>query len=726
MPKCFHATVLLLFFIFAGTGFLTGANSTHAGVSVYADDAIHGLTTTPPQFDTPDFHGIVSENPDNEPDTVPRRTRRPRPEEADTLPQRETPSRFIEDTLLLQQERPKEPQKTEKPPRSAIPWYTEEQLQQPFALTPNYVDTTLRGFQHYDFAARSGLFYAHKGNVGLAHKQLAFNLDMSPVLHIGQYDIYGDYIFRHDHLHYYRPNYVFTELKLVIGDEREQLFYAKHAQRLHETFHYGFQYRLINSPGPYSRHNARNANFYFTADYLSPNKRYQALGSLIINRTRNQESAGLADHELFEQQEVSTDVILQRAESWYRDVSVNLRHFYQLGIYVGGDTLSKGRFVNFGRINHDFTYERNAFIFLEEDPPYPFFNVPAIDTTATFDSTVVHRISNEISWSNFPLRSGRGSFPFNFKLYARHTLNTIQQPYFPEDKELVDTLGNPVYYYSKDRFGEIVQGVELQSDDTRFLSFGGYGHFTLGGYRDEDMHAGFFLNLGRRESKYRLTSKLRLANAEAPYFYNHFSGNYIRWENNFDKMQIANLQAKAQTPFVTLTGNYFLLNNMVYFNAQALPVQNSSTFSFLSLDILSDIEVGAFGFKNQVLLQHCTTQNFDNYPELTSYHSVYANFALSNRALINRAGIDVFYNMGYRAMAYMPVTRVFYNQQSYTTRDNLQVDVFWNAKIKSARLFVKYQNLLGLVFDTQPHYAIPFYPHAEAMFKFGVSWMFFD
>ena len=620
---------------------------------------------------------------------------------------------------------PKTEKKEDLPP-SAVPWYSAEQLQNPFRLTPNYVDTNLLNFQNYDFAAKRSLFYAHKGNPGHAYLPLVFDPDLSPGLDPGHLRLYGDYIFTHGQLRYYRPKHVFTDLFYMIGDEREQLFYGKHTQRLDETFYLGFQYRVVNSPGAYSRLGSRNVNLYLTADYLHPSKRYQALGSFILNRVRNQQSGGLRNPAAFEENEVRDSVILFRAESWYRDVSVNLNHFYQTGFYTGGDTVQQGRFINLGRFNHDFSYARKAFNFVEDAQPYPFYDYTPHYPQSTFDSTVVHQIKNEVSWSNFPLESGRGTFPFNFRIFLQHSINSIQQPWFPEDKPLVDSLDQNIFYYDRYNYNEIIQGIELQSDQKRFLSFGGFANVTVGGYNDEDFHAGAYLNLGRPDRNYHLDGMLRVANMEAPYFYNTFRSNYISWDNNFDKMQVLNLRGRLHIPWVRLEGNYYLLNNMVYFNRNALPVQNTSGFGFISLGAYSDIEIGRFGLRNHGVYQHSTTTNFKDYPAFISYHSVYLNFDLFDRALINQLGFDLHFNPGYRAMSWMPVTRAFYAQGDYITRDKFLVDVFWSGKIQKARLFVKYQNLLGLVFETKPHYDIPFYPIPESMFKFGVSWMFFD
>ena len=642
----------------------------------------------------------------------------------DTLPAR--PVTDLEEAIPDgRRELTRAPEEKDELPRSAIPWYTEQQLQNPFLSEPNYADTSLLGVHLYDYANVSGFFNATKGNSGHVYRSQVFQPEVIYGTTTGHKALYGGYLFSHDSLRFYRPKHVFTDLFFLMGDEREQIFYANHAQKLHETFHMGFQYRVINSPGAYSRLGARNTNLYFTADYLSEDKRYQALASIIYNRLRSQESGGLKNPAAFEEEAVRDSVFLYRAESAYRDFSVNIRHFYQTGFYTGGDTVSEGRFINLGRFNHDFTYSRKAFLFDETAPPASFYDFPVLDSLATRDSTTLHKIENLVSWSNFPLSSGRGTFPFNFRIFLKHSINTIEQPdelnYYT-----LDTLNNKIHHFEKYNYNEIVQGLELQSDQSRFLSFGAYANLTIGGYNDEDFHAGTYVNLGQENRKVHLEGRLRYSLMEAPYFYNNFSGNYARWENSFDKMQVSALQVSAHFPAITLEGNYYLLENMVYFNSDALPVQNTSGFGFFNLGARSDAQLGRFGFRNHIIFQQSTSSRFEDYPDLTSYHSLYYNFNLSGGALVNMLGFDFRYNTGYQALTWMPVTRGFYAQNDYTTRDNMQLDVFWSGKIKSARLFIKYQNLLGLVTEMKPRYHIPYYPIPESMFKFGVSWMFFN
>jgi hypothetical protein len=645
------------------------------------------------------------------------------------------------DTLVIPPAAPRTPPAPERPelnvpgkpvidkdaPASVVPWYSAEQLQNPFTMSPNFVDTTLLGLQLFDLINDDTWFHAHKGNIGHIYRPLQFNIDLSPGIHLREYDYLKGYTLNHDDLRYYRPRHVFTEMFYILGREREQLFHGKHAQKFHETFHATLQYRVISSPGLGSRIGTTNSNFSLTADYLSPDNRYQALASVIFNNIRNMESGGLINPAAYEQDQNRDSVFFYRAESQLRDFSVNLSHFYQTGFYTPANDDGESRFVNLGRFNHDFSLKRSSFLFRDEAPPLQIFNYPFMDPAKTNDSTVVYKLSNTASWSNFPLNSGRGTFPFNFKLYISHSLNSILQTIErPRGAPETDDENKRIYYHNRDNFGEVVQGVELFSDQSRFLSFGGYANVTLGGYHDEDLHSAAWLNFGRPDRNYTLRMQLRYSHTEAPYFYSRMSVNNIRWFNDFDKMNIINLGARLQFPLLTLEGNYFLLDRMVYLGQNAMPVQNASELGLFSLAASSDINLGPVGFRNHVLFQKPTSDNFERFPDIISYHSAFVNFGLFERSLVNQVGIDFHFNTGYRAMAYMPMVRGFYIQDEHTLSNKYLVDVFWNGKISNARIFFKYQNILGLLIKNNIHYDIPFYPLPQNMLKFGVSWMFFN
>jgi len=610
-------------------------------------------------------------------------------------------------------------------PRSVIPWFTRDQLFDPFAIQPQFVDTTLAGFQQYDFGINGNIFFAHKGNPGHANRSLVFNPDFSTGIKFGLDQIYRNYLFSHEDIRFYRPRHVFTELFFVTGADREQLFYAKHAQKLSEAFNMSFKYRIINSPGSFSRLGARNANFYFTTDYLSKNERYQALASFTVNRIFNHESGGLKNPVGFAQDQLRDSIFLENAQSRYREISINLVQFYRTGINIPERPDRPSRFINLGRLSHSFTYQRSSVVFEDQNAPYRFFDFVSPNPLSTFDSTVIHTIKNRFSYSNAPLQGEARTFPFNLTVFLQHNHYKITQPFHPEVSNGQEST-EQVFHYSDDSFDQVVQGVELSTDEERFLSLGGYYNVTLGGYNDQDIHAGAHLNLGRAGRDGRFRGMVRFASIEPPYFFSRFTSNFVSWDRDFSKMQILNLNARFSFRNITLEANNYLINNSIFFNHQALPEQNQTAIGFFDLRAKGDIDFGRFGLRNQMVIQRATTQAFESFPTFISHHSLFMNLALFQQALVTQLGFDFYFNTDYYAMSYMPVTRSFFAQDKQRTDNFVIIDAYLNAKIKRTRLFLKYQNISGLITHSPPQYYIPFHPLPESMFKFGVSWMFYD
>jgi outer membrane cobalamin receptor len=87
--------------------------------------------------------------------------------------------------------------------------------------------------------------------------------------------------------------------------------------------------------------------------------------------------------------------------------------------------------------------------------------------------------------------------------------------------------------------------------------------------------------------------------------------------------------------------------------------------------------------------------------------------------------VDVAFNTKYYADEYMPATSQFYIQNEKQIGNYPYIDLFLNAKIKRANIFVKLQHATeGLLGKT--YYSIPNYPLQGRAIKFGVCWKFYD
>ncbi len=601
----------------------------------------------------------------------------------------------------------------------AVPWYTESALFSLMFEEKQWVDTTLTAFQRYAFHQRPDRLYAGKGNTGQPVRSLLFAPRWNRGFTLFPYDIYPGYLHDLDQVRYYRPAHVFSELYYVLGSQSEQLFYARHNQRFHEHVYGGINYQTVNSPGMYSRLEARNANLLLYVD-AEPLDRYQVAGSFMINRIINQESGGLVDPAGFEEDEARDEVYLYNAVSRRRELGIRLQQSYQPGWYRNSDTLAEPGFRHLGRLRHSITYKRQAFVFDEASTPSTHFYPDEFRSNEmmTYDSTVVHTLSNHLGWST-GLPGTTTDFPLHVHAYLQHELINVDQPLLRESS-------GDEYPFLRDRYAQLRPGLALRSDPDAFFSFDGQAHYTFGGYNDRDHMIGGGLSIGDHSLPLRLRLQGSWREYQSPYFFRRTRSNYVIWFNDLEKSRVFHGGAQLEHGIFTLQGNYYRLHRPVFLDQEAYPIQPGEWIPVLTAGLSARIDAGILHTRHQVHYQHVAEDLFERFPRWLSYHSVYADFILFGGALHAHTGIDLRYNAPYRPMAYMPMVRQFYLQDDYESRHEFLLDVFVNAKISRARLFVKFEHLLGLLTERTPVYDTPYYPLPEGMFKFGVSWMFFN
>ena len=88
-------------------------------------------------------------------------------------------------------------------------------------------------------------------------------------------------------------------------------------------------------------------------------------------------------------------------------------------------------------------------------------------------------------------------------------------------------------------------------------------------------------------------------------------------------------------------------------------------------------------------------------------------------------GVDVHWKSKYYAPGYDVTSQQFYTQQRYPAPAFPIIDIFLNARIKRARIFVKYNNAL-MTFTDYGNVPTPFYPGVRNLIDFGFNWSFFD
>jgi len=130
-------------------------------------------------------------------------------------------------------------------------------------------------------------------------------------------------------------------------------------------------------------------------------------------------------------------------------------------------------------------------------------------------------------------------------------------------------------------------------------------------------------------------------------------------------------------------------------------------------------------FLNSISIQKNDNEDKIHLSPLFSQHALYYEKGLFGNKLMMSTGFNFAYSSSYYSDDFMPATALFYYQNEIKTGGYLRADVFVRAKIKSAQIFLKMENV-GDNIGKKAYFLVPHYAQPGMVFRFGVTWRFFD
>ena len=154
------------------------------------------------------------------------------------------------------------------------------------------------------------------------------------------------------------------------------------------------------------------------------------------------------------------------------------------------------------------------------------------------------------------------------------------------------------------------------------------------------------------------------------------------------------------------------------------------------------LNFGKFSWVNNVQYQRVNQEeNTDdilsgpqalNVPEWLLRSTIMLTSSIFNKAMFFQSGATFVFFTDYYADQYNPILAEFVTQNNTKIGEYPRVDFFFNAKIRSSRIFLKLENVSSpiehlLNEDTAyDYYAAPFVPYRDFSIRFGLIWNFFD
>lgn len=560
-------------------------------------------------------------------------------------------------------------------------------------LPLKFIDKELDNVRHVNkiYAIEDG-FYQQLSTDGSPHKPLMF---LMPELNSFNFQpgIYDALIFKRENIKFYNVYKPYSELRYsnTLGSSR--YFSVIHAQNVYKNLQIGFEYDVNYTDGMFDKSQVTNQFFNATARYKNQNETYEGYLGFIRNRAMQTESGGLKSDSSFAVQEYSTlaayPVNISSAYSKFKSADAFLSQKVSIGKLIKDSSLLKNLYLV-----HDLSYFSNNRIYNDQFASEGYYQNIYFDSLSTKDSLATRRIQNIITLKNESI------IPFSFGL--KHDYVVFSDT---TNKERSSNF-TPFFMLGID-----VKQFKLGFDAEYIISNSRYNKdFQIGGniiYKD-------------------LYANISLMNKSVEYFFIHHQTNNFKWDNDFNKTNILNINiGYAFKKYLKVNLAYFNLDDLVYINENLSPEQATSVSNLIKASILHNIKLGMFNFNGVMSIQKLSSDKAIRLPLFQTKQSFYINFKMFGKKLDTQLGIDLRYNTLYQADNYIPAMGAFAQQNQTKIGNYLFTDLFAQFQIERVKIFVSLSHPYAGLFNYN-YYNTPHYPAESLNFRFGVSWMFFD
>ena len=556
---------------------------------------------------------------------------------------------------------------------------------------------------------------------------------------------YDAYTYRMDNVPFYNsktPYLNFMYLESGQKRYREEHFEVVMAHNVSPSTSFNVNYKARGTKGLYDWQRTRNNNLSLA--FAHTGKRYSLHAAYINNRIEQRENGGavglwaVADTIFEHPSGVPMKLAEAEAENSYRNNSFFVKQAYALPLVPLTDYDFSLADLPAIYIGHTFEYNTWSKLYTDKFDTY-IDERGSINDNGEYSPVEGRYYEN---WYISPTMS-RDS------ICERVVSNKVFVEAQPWDREgaigrLGGGVGLDLHYYSQFNLDSYIGGGNAVNKETswyaygavsgkirRFADWGADAKFYPSGYRGGDLSLNAYLALTARFRGHPviLSGRFSQMRQSPSYWQNNLFSNHYVWFNSFDKEDETRFEVSLKVPDWALELSFWqgVVSNKIYYGATSLVAQEASAISLTSLYARKDFRIGGLHLDHRVLLQWSTNQEVIPVPLCSAYLSYYYEFWVEKKKVLRmQIGVDGRFNTSYYAPSYNPALSAFYNQRDYQVGDYPYLDAFIMAKWKRMRIFLKYQHVNMGLFGNGEYMTVAGYPQNPGMFKFGISWGFYD
>ena len=582
----------------------------------------------------------------------------------------------------------------------------------------SYIDTTLTLQKEYKFnyLKKDNFELLEFHNQGQTFNNLGYsfdNLNLFP--DIGYRAKQFSYLEIED-IKYYEVPTPTTEILYRTGLQQGQVLDAIFTLNFSRRLNVSLSYKGIRSLGAYRQALVSNGNFRGAFHYRTVNNRYQIRGHLASQDFFHQESGGLTttalenfvnEDENFDQRS-RLDVNLTDAESQFDATRVYLEHSYKL--VSKKDTLTDKDFSNL-KIGHVFTNENKEYGFNQTSTTTSIFG-SANASGATNNEAVSTITNNEVNLEfnskyvlgKFKAKAFLTSYSYGYDtiLNSNSTINKLKLE------------GNAISFGAD--WNAKIKNFQLNANASVTPGTGRLsGNFLKGEAEYE------------KDSIFKIKGSLLLSSKSPNFNTLLHQSNYdnYNWLNNFSNVNTRDLGFEFNSKWVNAGLNFTNIDNYTYFDENSLPQQFANQITYLKVKANKEFRFWKFGLDNTVMYQNVTSgSTVFRVPEIVTRNTFYyTDDWFKGKPMLVNIGITFKYFTKYNANAYNPLLAEF-TLQNTEEIGFPTFDVFFNARVRRTRLYLKVDNVTSS-FSEKNYFSAPNYPYRDFTIRFGLVWNWF-
>lgn len=489
---------------------------------------------------------------------------------------------------------------------------------------------------------------------------------------------------------------------------------STYTQNIGKRFNFALEYMGLRSQGFYQNQLASNNNTIFSGHYQSKNGRYEAYGHYLHQNVNNEENGGIADLDIF----LSGDSRFKNRQNLEVNLEdTNSRYSYRRYYFSHELTPFNADKYPF-KLRHTFFYQSNKYYYNQDSEQSFYFSDADTDLV---------------------------DYDLNSKKYSKNLSNTVSL-LFDKPKFKLDAGVRYQNLVLGTRDGITIDELVIPSE-IKEGRLGAVGNLKMNLWDKVDWNSGLefsngkeFGNFLRSENQlkiqflkdYILNAKVNFQSASPSFNYLLNTSVYKQYNYYYsDAKNEAIMEIGGDIALKWLDSklfaNYFRIDNYAYFDSDGQPNQSTSSMNISQIGGEATLNWKKFHLNTKLLFQSAIN-NKDLYP-MPSFIGR-ANFYWQTMAFKNAAeiqtGIKGYYFSKFASRDFLPILNEFVlpNSAAYSIGGEPIVDVYFNLKVKTMRIYVEGQNMTRL-FMQNKSFTAPYYPIYDFRLNLGLVWNLF-